>query len=391
MPPTSAGYTYGHEYLAADFDAALALHGATDDDPTSPTWVVTSLPGYPIKASARDTDGHGTHVTGTSAGDGSGSGLTGVAPDAEIIFVKFDFEDAAGRNTDAAIIDGVAYIFKRAAALGRPAVINMSLGSDFGPHDGTSLEERGIDALTGPGKVVVVAAGNPGANNWSQQLRWGYAMHGSGALNVDAITLRIPPYVASATDNYAFFDVFYPAGRKCRVKVTTPSGVQYPPSGTKYKTTWTTGSPYTGFDTTSGGILVGNGGDQLGWGMTTTDHEAYIELSDYYGKLPASGTWTITLVPATSTSNCSGTFHAWYGVSGNIVKGWQAERAANPSIPSTPRFGGRESDNRVTIGTPASANRVIAVAAYMTRDEWPFAYGVQPDGVCLPEAAGLQR
>lgn len=40
--------------------------------------------GYPIRATARDTDGHGTHVAGSAAGDGSGSGFAGGAPEADL-------------------------------------------------------------------------------------------------------------------------------------------------------------------------------------------------------------------------------------------------------------------------------------------------------------------
>jgi hypothetical protein len=384
--PTDLGLAYGYEYAKSDFDLALQQHNA-DPDPTSPTWSPLSDPAYPIKPTAFDTDGHGTHVTGSAAGDGSGSGMMGGAPNADIIFVKFDFDGV--RNSEASIVDGVNYIFSRAKALNRPAVINMSLGVDYGPHNGSTLEERSIDALTGRGKMVVVAASNPGANNWSSQLRWGYAMHGSGALNVDAITFRMPIYTAG-TDNYFFFDGYYAAGNKCRVKVTTPSGKVYPPSTLQYKSTWVTGSNYTGFDTTEGALLVGNGGEQLGWGSNVADNEVYIEISDYYGKLPAAGNWTFTLVPADAKSVCSGTYHMWYGASNNVVAGWRAERQANPSIASTPRFGGRESDNKVTIGSPASANKVIAVAAYTTREEWDYSYGVQPDGQCVEDPGLLQ-
>lgn len=48
----------------------------------------------------------------------------------------------------------------RAAALGKNAVVNLSLGSLYGPKDGTSPFEAGLNALTGPGRIVVVAAGN---------------------------------------------------------------------------------------------------------------------------------------------------------------------------------------------------------------------------------------
>jgi len=354
-PP--AGFTYGHEYTGADFDAYNSGNTAA------------------VNLAARDTDGHGTHVAGTAAGDGSASGKQGAAPAAQIVFVKFDFD--GDRNDDSYIIDGVNYVFQKAAALGKPAVINMSLGSDYGPHDGTTLEERGISDLTGPGKVVMVAAGNPGNNNWSDGLPWGFALHGTGAMgdNGDAITFRFPTYTDSSED-YVFFDVWYPAGNnKCRVKVTTPSGLTYPPSGKQYKNWWTTNGTGGGINSSSGegSIWVYNGGDQMGWSDTNPDHEAYIEISDYnWGTNPAAGEWTIRLVPKDKRSNCSGTFHAWYGVSSSIVKGWQAE--PTPRSP-TPRFGGAESDNRITIGTPASAEKVIAVAAYQTRNQWDYVWG----------------
>ena len=370
--PTGSGwsFTYGHEYNKAELTSALKTADNTWNTTTGYFGPVDD-PAYPIKAAARDTDGHGTHVAGSAAGDGSGSGYKGGAPKADIIFVKFDFD--GDRNSDAAIIDGIDYIFKRAAELGKPAVINMSLGSDFGPHDGTTLEEQGISDLTGKGKVVVVAAGNPGNNNWSQQLGWGFAMHGSGQMGTggDAITFRFPNYTPGA-DNYVFFDVWTPGGNKCKVQVTTPGGQTYPPSGKRYRNVWTTGSAYTGYDTTEGGILVGNGGDQLSWGTNNNDDEIYIEISDYWSTNPAQGTWTIQFVPKDSKSTCTGTYHAWYGVSGNVVGGWKAE--PTPRSP-TPLFGGQQSNNAVTIGSPASADKVIAVAAYQSRQSWSYVWG----------------
>ena len=42
----------------------------------------------------------------------------------------------------------------------RPCVVNMSLGDNLGPHDGTSLLERGLDNLLGgPGRAFVKSAG----------------------------------------------------------------------------------------------------------------------------------------------------------------------------------------------------------------------------------------
>ena len=353
--PSGSGwsFSYGHEYTNADFDTYIGGNTTA------------------VKASAQDTDGHGTHVLGTAAGDGSASGKMGVAPQADIVFVKFDFD--GDRNSDAAIIDGIDYIFRRAAQLGKPAVINMSLGSDFGPHDGTTLEERGVSDLTGRGKVVMVAAGNPGANNWSDKLAWGFAMHGSGQMGNggDAITFRFPSYTPGA-DNYVFFDIWVEGNNKCKVYVTPPNLSTYPPGSKRYKNTWVTGSPYTGFNTSDGAILVGNGGDQLDWSTNNGDHEIYVEISDYYGTNPATGTWTIEIVPPDKKSTCAGTYHAWYGLSSNMVSAFKAEPL--PRDP-TPKFGGNQPDNVSTIGSPASADKVLAVAAYQSRNTWDYVYG----------------
>jgi subtilisin family serine protease len=57
-------------------------------------------------------------------------------------------------------------MFDRGDADQRPIVANLSLGSDFGPHDGTFLWEQVIASYIGPehpGRVVVAAAGNSGS------------------------------------------------------------------------------------------------------------------------------------------------------------------------------------------------------------------------------------
>lgn len=96
----------------------------------------------------RDEGGHGTHVASIAAGSRFGA-LEGVAPGARLLLVKTDF-----RNTDQA----VAWVFGKAGA--RPCVVNLSLGHHFGAHDGTDVEERLHTQLTGPGRIIVVSAGN---------------------------------------------------------------------------------------------------------------------------------------------------------------------------------------------------------------------------------------
>lgn len=110
------------------------------------------------EAGCSATDGsHGTHVAGIAGGSGYGTtGIyTGVAPASELVFVQM-----GGGESD--VINAVNYIFSYAQAAGKPAVVNMSLGTHIGPHDGTSLNDQAFASLSGPGKILIGAAGNEG-------------------------------------------------------------------------------------------------------------------------------------------------------------------------------------------------------------------------------------
>lgn len=102
-----------------------------------------------------DENGHGTHVASIAGGTKFLS-YEGVAPKAKFLLVRTDF-----LNTDTAI----KWIFDKAAALGKPCVVNMSLGHHFGAHDGTDAEERLHRTLTAGGRIIVVSAGNERDDN----------------------------------------------------------------------------------------------------------------------------------------------------------------------------------------------------------------------------------
>lgn len=113
----------------------------------------------------RDPFGHGTHVASLAAGNGLSSDpprYIGVAPEASLIVARVARADGGG-IFDGDILTATKFVFERAEALGMPAVVNLSLGSDFGAHDGSSGLERGLSDLVGasyPGRAIVVAAGN---------------------------------------------------------------------------------------------------------------------------------------------------------------------------------------------------------------------------------------
>ncbi|MET0595222.1 MAG: S8 family serine peptidase, partial [Polyangiaceae bacterium] len=113
-----------------------------------------------------DPIGHGTHVTSIAAGNGgSDARFVGGAPEATLIIASVAHSGAA-TVADIDVVTAVRFIFEQAEKMGMPAVVNVSLGGDFGPHDGTTPLEVSLAELVGtshPGRSIVVAAGNSGA------------------------------------------------------------------------------------------------------------------------------------------------------------------------------------------------------------------------------------
>lgn len=95
--------------------------------------------------------GHGTHVAGIAAG--GDATYTGAAPGALIVGVRSFFNEID-------LILALEYVHGLHEQWGLPFVVNLSLGTNEGPHDGTSLIERWIESHVGPGFAVVAAAGN---------------------------------------------------------------------------------------------------------------------------------------------------------------------------------------------------------------------------------------
>ena len=129
-----------------------------------------------------DTQTHGTHVLGIMAGsyngpatyaldvndkaelikqDDAGSAVPfyGVATDADIAV-------ACGNLADANILAGVQKVVEYAKEKGQPCVVNLSIGSSIGPHDGTDATCKYLAEL-GKEAIICVAAGNEGNDNIS--------------------------------------------------------------------------------------------------------------------------------------------------------------------------------------------------------------------------------
>ena len=108
---------------------------------------------------------HGTHVLSVAGGSAAQGVPPGVAPGADLIFVNLPPDALLSVAGRLALIEAVLWIFNTATTLGRPAVVNLSLGTNHGPHDGSNNLEMFFDWVLGqpvqvPGRVIVVPAGN---------------------------------------------------------------------------------------------------------------------------------------------------------------------------------------------------------------------------------------
>ena len=111
----------GTEYTKEEIDEALAL------GENQGRRLVPSV----------DYSGHGTSVLGIAAGNGRASdGVNqGVAYESDLIVVKMGIprENSFPRTTE--LIQGIDYLVRQSLFLGRPMVINISFGNNYGSHE----------------------------------------------------------------------------------------------------------------------------------------------------------------------------------------------------------------------------------------------------------------
>lgn len=350
-PPV--GFDYGREWRATEIEAGLA--------------------------SQQDLHGHGTQVAGVAAGSGAATGnglpahrFVGVAPRAELVVVKTDFYTTS-------IVDAVAYVFSIAEARGRPAVVNLSLGHQYGPHDGTEATDLALDALAGPGRLIVAAAGNEQDDG----------IHAEATLARGAeaeIVLDIPPYSAApgAGNDLVLLDGYVTAGAHLAISVISPHGHVLGP---------VSASSSARLDCPDGSIHVEN----AIFDPATPDENVHLRIWDAAETdAPALGDWRIR-IHRSEGSPVEGPVH---------LDIWLYHHTLAGAVPGfAPEAGGTA---RRLIASPASADSVIAVGAYVSRTSWvsrdgyTYAYNPAPprgdiapfssqgprrDGVIKPDVA----
>lgn len=300
--PWPSGYAYGAEYTQAQLTAKIGGSGTIN---------------------TYDTDGHGTHVASIAAGDGSATGgglpvgtFQGVAPAADLIVVKTTFD-----TTD--IVDAVNYIVAKAAAAGKRAVINLSLGLQLGPHDGTSDFEAAIGAIAAT-TPIVVATGNDQTAKPHAGIDVGFAGAAGVVVNKDAAI------------TFADVEFWHPGGDAYTVSVVL--------SGVTGSLTLPAGS--SGTVTLSGhDVVLENGFNS---GHPAGDKQVFISVDRGAG-ITASA---INVTFSRTLNGGTGRIDGW------VDPGLQGVSFASYI------------DNTRTLGEPSCALNVFGVASFASKKYW---------------------
>ena len=312
----NTGNDYGVEYTQAQMNTALADCGIPKPNSR--------------RVRSADSGGHGTHVAGIAAGDGSATNgseafgkYKGNAPKASLVIVTSD-----GNN--ARIADGIAYIFQKAQALGRPAVINISLGGHTGPLDGTGLLDQVVQQAVGPGRIIVVPAGNEGDD----------AIHAQGTVATNGSdTVRVN--CASSDCFNAEINLWHSGSDAYTATLTAPNGQQLSATSGALQSGTLNGVPVDLFNATASpsngakNIMV----DMIGDGRGSSPH-----------------VWSLTL--QRTTNGGDGKWDAWV-LPDNGEVSFVDHVLVNP-------------DGSIvgTIGEPASSFGSISVGAHSTKFRW---------------------
>ncbi|MCX8029038.1 MAG: S8 family serine peptidase [Brevinematales bacterium] len=275
---------------------------------------------------ATDEDGHGTHVAGISSGNGrmSGGKYSGIATASDIIFVKTDFSQIG-------ILDGIEYIFKKAKQMGKPAVVNLSLGTLVGSHDGKDIESKILsqifDFYGRNGNIVVISAGNSGYNkqHYSNNIS---PLPSSAILKVSSNS--------SVSQDDIIVDFWINYGVSPRVLVTSPNG---------QTTGWIDFSDnlVTNVSFTDGDFSLA-----MTSNVINGDLNIKIQFRDSSVKKIKEGNWIISF----RTSSGSSLVHGWIEYSDGIEAYFQ------------------NGDDYFTLNSLFAMDDVIMVSAYTTKNSF---------------------
>ncbi|WP_414575796.1 S8 family serine peptidase [Anabaena sp. CCY 9402-a] len=267
---------------------------------------------------SQDTEGHGTHVAGISAG--ADAVYSGVAPEAELVIIKSDLQDAH-------IADAIRYIFRVAGELGRPAVVNLSVGGHADAHDGSDSLSQIINAESGIGRIICCAAGNEGNDNIHGQANIPSGRSRGMRFNVPLNQIGM-----------VWLNAWYTSSGQLEVSVRSPNGFVTP-----YQKIITDGNPSQSYDLPDSQVeLVTPERDP-----SNGDYHFFVQIRGRGRSLVQGGVWQLR-VRNTSASD-------------TILDVWTLDDTLSVF------FTGKSVKDAVKIGSPGCASNAVTVAAYTTK------------------------
>lgn len=105
-------------------------------------------------------ESHASHVANILAGGRESNPYYGGAPGAELVV------STSTELSDVSLLNGIEDIIAYARTAGKPAVVNLSVSSHLGPHDGSDLVNAYLDLL-GEEAIICFSAGNSGHRLYS--------------------------------------------------------------------------------------------------------------------------------------------------------------------------------------------------------------------------------
>jgi len=151
--------TTGRGVTVAVLDSGVAA----DPDLVTPASRILASVNFADQRSVADPGGHGTHVAGIIAGNGTRSAgeFVGIAPQANIVDVRVLSSTGSGRISS--VVRGIEWVLAHRVAY-NIRVINLSFGAPTPTSYRTDPMSAAVEIAWRRGLVVVAAAGNSGPN-----------------------------------------------------------------------------------------------------------------------------------------------------------------------------------------------------------------------------------
>lgn len=329
---------------------------------------------------------HATHVAGILCGSYKGNGnyaytstatartptmrtnspipYCGVATEADLAF-------GVGVLGDPMIIHGVDKIISHGESYGLPVVVNLSLGSNLGPHDGTDDYTASLNEL-GKRAIICMSAGNEADMDMSYSKRFSEG------------DLSFKTFLAPMSGVSSGIDAPFEVWSEDATPVTVTLATYRKTDGATTRVA-TNSSAEVRFNTMTG---MTSGAGKLTSGIDAASGRYYVRMTPT-SEIATSSNFYFSITVSGNAGKKAVIYYGGYGnfksnnvegyVSGNADESINTSAAADNIISvgsyTTRKFFGILGDSNETYGT--AGFNVGTIAAYSS-------YGTRPDGTPLP-------